>query len=126
MPLMTAPVGIVVRTPLPRHKRERVPIIDDKGRFSGLTTVKEFVKPEQFPNASKDAHGHLLVGAAGRLIRSRLDPLAGGHLALRAGRFDGFRRAGVDRSVFPTVQLGELACGGVQVGLSLRCRSVDP
>ena len=35
-----------------------------QGRLSGLITVKDFVKSEQFPDASKDADGRLLVGAA--------------------------------------------------------------
>jgi IMP dehydrogenase len=49
---------------LRQHKRERLPLIDDEGRLQGLITVKDFVKSEQFPNASKDADGRLLVGAA--------------------------------------------------------------
>ena len=35
-----------------------------QGRLGGLITVKDFVKSEQFPHASKDADGRLLVGAA--------------------------------------------------------------
>nr|WP_312008522.1 IMP dehydrogenase [Nocardioides alcanivorans] len=46
------------------HKRERLPLIDDAGHLTGLITVKDFVKGEQFPNASYDADGRLLVGAA--------------------------------------------------------------
>ncbi len=34
------------------------------GRLGGLITVKDFVKSEQFPLASNDAHGRLMVGAA--------------------------------------------------------------
>jgi IMP dehydrogenase len=67
MPLITAPVGIshVDATALLRqHKRERLPLVDDHGRLAGLITVKDFVKSEQFPNASKDSHGRLMVGAA--------------------------------------------------------------
>ena len=67
MPLITAPVGISredATTLLRRHKRERLPIVDDSGRLAGLITVKDFVKSEQFPNASNDSHGRLLVGAA--------------------------------------------------------------
>src|SRR3954466_7409628 len=67
MPLITAPVGIShedATTILRQHKRERLPLVDDQGRLAGLITVKDFVKSEQFPNASKDAHGRLLVGAA--------------------------------------------------------------
>ncbi len=67
MPLITAPVGIdreAATLILRQHKRERLPLVDDEGKLAGLITVKDFVKSEQFPNASKDADGRLLVGAA--------------------------------------------------------------
>jgi IMP dehydrogenase len=67
MPLITAPVGISredATTLLRQHKRERLPIVDEQGRLAGLITVKDFVKSEQFPHASNDAAGRLLVGAA--------------------------------------------------------------
>jgi len=49
---------------LRQHKRERLPLVDKDGKLTGLITVKDFVKSEQFPNASKDGQGRLLVGAA--------------------------------------------------------------
>jgi IMP dehydrogenase len=67
MPLITAPVGIShedATALLRQHKRERLPLVDEQGRLAGLITVKDFVKSEQFPLASKDAHGRLLVAAA--------------------------------------------------------------
>jgi IMP dehydrogenase len=67
MPLITGRVGISHEEAtllLRQHKRERLPIIDDDGRLHGLITVKDFVKSEQFPHASKDADGRLLVAAA--------------------------------------------------------------
>jgi IMP dehydrogenase len=67
MPLITAPVGISredATVLLRQHKRERLPIVDHDGRLAGLITVKDFVKSEQHPNASKDADGRLMVGAA--------------------------------------------------------------
>src|SRR5215216_955403 len=67
MPLITAPVGIgreEATRLLRQHKRERLPLVDDKGRLGGLITVKDFVKSEQFPKASNDAAGRLMVGAA--------------------------------------------------------------
>ena len=67
MPLVTAPVGISrddATALLRQHKRERLPILDAEGRLAGLITVKDFVKSEQFPDASNDADGRLLVGAA--------------------------------------------------------------
>jgi IMP dehydrogenase len=67
MPLITGHVGIdreEATRLLRQHKRERLPIVDDEGRLAGLITVKDFVKSEQFPHATKDAHGRLMVGAA--------------------------------------------------------------
>ena len=67
MPLVTAPVGISredATSLLRQHKRERLPIVDPEGRLAGLITVKDFVKSEQFPHASNDGHGRLLVAAA--------------------------------------------------------------
>src|SRR6187200_1244936 len=67
MPLITGPVGISrddATSLLRQHKRERLPIVDPEGRLAGLITVKDFVKSEQFPHASNDGHGRLLVAAA--------------------------------------------------------------
>jgi IMP dehydrogenase len=67
MPLITGPVGIAreeATALLRKHKRERLPLVDSDGRLGGLITVKDFVKSEQFPKASKDDHGRLMVGAA--------------------------------------------------------------
>ena len=67
MPLVTAPVDISredATALLRQHKRERLPLVDDQGRLAGLITVKDFVKSEQYPAASYDAEGRLLVGAA--------------------------------------------------------------
>ncbi len=66
-PLVTGPVGISreeATTLLRRHKRERLPLVDEDGRLGGLITVKDFVKNEQFPHTSKDTDGRLMVGAA--------------------------------------------------------------
>jgi IMP dehydrogenase len=67
MPLITGPAGISrddATALLRKHKLERLPLIDERGHLAGLITVKDFVKSEQFPNASKDADGRLMVGAA--------------------------------------------------------------
>jgi IMP dehydrogenase len=66
-PLVTGRVGISreeATTLLRKHKRERLPLVDDEGRLGGLITVKDFVKNEQFPHTSQDADGRLMVGAA--------------------------------------------------------------
>ena len=67
MPLVTAPVGVTREAALGllrRHKVEKLPLVDDAGRLSGLITVKDFTKSEKFPSATKDAAGRLVVGAA--------------------------------------------------------------
>jgi IMP dehydrogenase len=67
MPLVTAPVGVSgddAMALLRRHKVEKLPLVDDAGRLRGLITVKDFVKSEQYPHATKDANGRLVVGAA--------------------------------------------------------------
>ncbi len=67
MPLITAPVGVdgaeAMRL-LSAHKIEKLPLVDAAGRLRGLITVKDFVKREQYPLASKDADGRLLAAAA--------------------------------------------------------------
>jgi IMP dehydrogenase len=66
-PLITGPADIDRETAtvlLRQHKRERLPLVDGEGRLAGLITVKDFVRSEQYPNASKDDQGRLLVGAA--------------------------------------------------------------
>src|SRR3712207_5897766 len=67
MPLVTAPVGVDPDTALQllsKHKIEKLPIVDEAGRLRGLITVKDFVKRDQYPNATKDADGRLVVAAA--------------------------------------------------------------
>lgn len=46
------------------HRIEKLPLVDSTGRLTGLITVKDYIKDEQHPNASKDASGRLEVGAA--------------------------------------------------------------
>ena len=67
MPLITAPEGISREDAtllLRQHKKERLPLVDAQGRLAGLITVKDFVKGEQYPLASKDRDGRLMVAAA--------------------------------------------------------------
>jgi IMP dehydrogenase len=47
-----------------RNRLERVLVIDDEFRLKGLVTVKDITKESEHPNASKDPHGKLRVGAA--------------------------------------------------------------
>ncbi|CAB4617563.1 unannotated protein [freshwater metagenome] len=67
MPLITAPVGIDpddALAILASHKVEKLPLVDASGRLRGLFTVKDFVKTDKYPNATKDSVGRLVVGAA--------------------------------------------------------------
>jgi IMP dehydrogenase len=66
-PLITAPVGVgkdEALALLQRHKVEKLPLVDGTGRLSGLITVKDFIKSEQYPNSTKDEQGRLRVAAA--------------------------------------------------------------
>jgi len=66
-PLITAQEGVSADAALGllrRNKIEKLPVVDGQGRLTGLITVKDFVKTEQHPLATKDSDGRLLVGAA--------------------------------------------------------------
>jgi IMP dehydrogenase len=67
MPLVTGRVGISGQEAmalLRHHKVEKLPLVDAQGRLRGLITVKDFVKSEQYPHATKDAAGRLVAAAA--------------------------------------------------------------
>ena len=66
-PLVTANVGITLEDAakvLQEHKIEKLPIVDENDILQGLVTIKDIEKKEKFPNANKDEHGRLRVGAA--------------------------------------------------------------
>ncbi len=52
------------RSILQRRKLERLIVVDEEGRATGLVTVKDMDKAEAYPLAAKDEQGRLLVGAA--------------------------------------------------------------
>ncbi|MER1987979.1 MAG: IMP dehydrogenase [Solibacillus sp.] len=65
--LVTAPVGTdlaAAEKMLQQYKIEKLPIVDEEGKLKGLITIKDIEKVIEFPNAAKDAHGRLIVGAA--------------------------------------------------------------
>ncbi|MCR6712585.1 MAG: IMP dehydrogenase [Demequina sp.] len=67
MPLVTGHAGIAnadAAELLAKHRVEKLPLVDADGRLTGLITVKDFVKTEKYPLASKDGEGRLLVAAA--------------------------------------------------------------
>lgn len=45
------------------NKVEKLPLVDVEGKLTGLITVKDFVKTEQYPDATKDDQGRLRVAA---------------------------------------------------------------
>ena len=67
MPLVTAQRGTSREDALAllaRHKIEKLPLVDANNKLTGLITLKDFVKTDQYPMAAKDAQGRLRVGAA--------------------------------------------------------------
>ncbi len=65
--LVTAPVGTTLESAeriLHKHRIEKLPVVEDDGSLAGLITVKDIFKRRQHPNACKDEHGRLRVGAA--------------------------------------------------------------
>lgn len=65
--LITAPVGTTFEEAeriLQKHKIEKLPVVDRTGRLRGLITFKDIQKKRKHPNACKDEHGRLRVGAA--------------------------------------------------------------
>ncbi|MGO2117828.1 MAG: IMP dehydrogenase [Fusobacterium sp.] len=65
--LITASVGTTLEEAkeiLLSHRIEKLPIVDDEGYLKGLITIKDIDKIVEYPNACKDEHGRLRVGAA--------------------------------------------------------------
>ena len=65
--VITAKAGITIdqaKEILHNKRIEKLPVVDDKKRIVGLITSKDILKMEQYPYASKDKKGRLLVGAA--------------------------------------------------------------
>jgi IMP dehydrogenase len=65
--LVTVPEGVTredAKQLLHQHRIEKLLVVDDRFRLIGLMTVKDIEKAQRFPEACKDAHGRLRVGAA--------------------------------------------------------------
>jgi IMP dehydrogenase len=65
--VVTAKAGITIdqaKEILHNKRIEKLPVIDDKKHIVGLITSKDILKMEEYPHASKDRKGRLLVGAA--------------------------------------------------------------
>ncbi|MDT8370133.1 MAG: IMP dehydrogenase [Longimicrobiales bacterium] len=65
--LVTVPVGTTLdeaERVLHKHRIEKLPVVDEAGKLRGLITVKDIFKRRKYPDACKDEHGRLRVGAA--------------------------------------------------------------
>ncbi len=65
--LITAAVGTTLdeaKEILLSNRIEKLPIVDANGILKGLITIKDIDKIVEYPNACKDSHGRLRVGAA--------------------------------------------------------------
>lgn len=74
--LVTAPKGTDLKKAeqiLQKHKIEKLPVVDAKGKLTGLITYKDIQKFKNFPNACKDEHGRLRVGAAVGVTADTMD-----------------------------------------------------
>lgn len=91
--LVTAPEGTTLeeaKVILQRHRIEKLPLVDSSGRLRGLITVKDIMKRQEFPNATRDSAGRLRTAAAvgvGDDLEDRVEALV---------------RAGVDAVVIDT------------------------
>lgn len=74
--LITAPLGTTLEKAekiLQRHKIEKLPVVDKSGKLKGLITFKDIMKKKKHPNACKDEHGRLRVGAAIGITADSID-----------------------------------------------------
>jgi IMP dehydrogenase len=85
--LITAPEGITLEKAedlLQNYKIEKLPIVNKKGKLTGLVTYKDILKKKNKPNACKDEFGRLRVGAAVGVTKDILE------------RIEALKNAGVD------------------------------
>ena len=65
--LVTAEVGTTLQQAqviLQKHRIEKLPVVDKSDVLKGLITIKDIEKAQNFPLATKDRHGRLMVAAA--------------------------------------------------------------
>jgi IMP dehydrogenase len=85
--LITAAAGTTLSQAeeiLQQHKIEKLPVVDANGVLIGLITFKDIQKFKNYPNACKDEHGRLRVGAAVGVTADTME------------RVDALVKAGVD------------------------------
>ncbi|GJM44951.1 MAG: inosine-5'-monophosphate dehydrogenase [Gemmatimonadota bacterium] len=84
--LVTAPVGTSLEDAkriLHENRIEKLPVVDEDGYLKGLITIKDIMKRQRHPNACKDQHGRLRVGAAlgtGPDLEERVERLTDVHV----------------------------------------------
>ena len=74
--LVTAPIGTTLDDAakiLGRHRIEKLPLVDENFNLKGLITIKDIEKIIQYPSASKDKKGRLLVGASVGTAKDTMD-----------------------------------------------------
>jgi IMP dehydrogenase len=77
--LITAPQGTDLKKAeliLQKYKIEKLPVVNKQGKLMGLITYKDILKLKDNPNACKDKHGRLLVGAAVGVTAETADRIA--------------------------------------------------
>jgi len=85
--LITAPEGITLEKAeviLQNYKIEKLPVVNRRGKLTGLVTYKDILKKKNKPNACKDEFGRLRVGAAVGVTYDIMD------------RIEALKNAGVD------------------------------
>jgi len=77
--LVTVPVGTSLEEAekiLQKYRIEKLLVVDKDQRLKGLITVKDIQNRKRYPNASKDKHGRLMVGAAVGVAKDTKDRAA--------------------------------------------------
>lgn len=75
---------------LRKHKIEKLPLIDENNKLTGLITIKDIEKLAKYPNSAKDRYGRLLVAASVGITEDTFD------------RVEALVNAGVDAIVVDT------------------------
>ncbi|MBQ0081535.1 MAG: IMP dehydrogenase [Alistipes sp.] len=68
--------NVDVKEVLRKHKIEKLPVVDEKGRIEGLITFKDLTKVKTYPNSAKDSKGRLVVAAGVGITQDSMDRVA--------------------------------------------------
>jgi IMP dehydrogenase len=132
--LVTVPEGTTLeqaKEMLHKHRIEKVLVVDRRGKLAGMITVKDIMKQIEHPNACKDEHGRLRVGAAigasGEFVARAEALIKVGADALVIDTAHGHSQGVLDavlrvRELFPGVQLiaGNVSTGAAAAALCER------